>query len=111
MTGIGRPRSKITHVLDLVLVEGGDGVDNDVGETAAEVDDLVHHEGHDTGGEGVILHIQVPSSPEALQYIELDIDLGDLFEDGKVVDRCGRVEPGGDGRVEGGERRAPRGWG
>lgn len=105
-----RPRIEITHILNLVLVEGRNAVDNNVGEAAAKVDNLVHHEGHDTGGEGVILHVQIPSGPEALEDIELDIDLGDLFEDGEVVGRCRRVEPGGDGRVEGGERRAPRDW-
>lgn len=96
-----------THVLDLVLVEGGYGVDYDPGQTAAKVDDLVHHEGHDAGGEGIILHVEIPRGPEALCHAELDMDLGHLLEDGEVVCWCCRVQPTGDCGVDGGERRAP----
>lgn len=96
-----------THVLDLVLVEGGYGVNYDPGQTATKVDDLVHHEGHDAGGEGVILHVQIPRGPEALCDAKLDMDLGHLLEDGEVVGWCCRVQPTGDSGVDGRERRAP----
>lgn len=96
-----------TYVLDLVLVEGGYGVDNDPGQTAAKVDNLVHHEGHDAGGEGVILHEQIPRGPETLCHAELDMDLGHLLEDGEVVGWCCRVQPTSDCGVDRRERRAP----
>jgi hypothetical protein len=46
--------------LDLVFVEVGHAVDDDPGERAAEVDEFVHHEGHDAGCENVVLHVCVP---------------------------------------------------
>lgn len=74
-----------TYVLNLVPVEGGNGVDDDPRQAASKVDNLVHHERHDTGGEGVILHVQVPGGPGALKNAEVDIDLGNLLEDGVVL--------------------------
>lgn len=71
--------------LDLVLAEVGDLIRDHEGDASAEVDDFVHDEAHDTGSEGVILHEQVPSSPEALSNVEVNIVLGNFFEDGKVV--------------------------
>lgn len=71
--------------LNLVLVEVGDLVHDHKGDASAEVDDFVHDEAHDTGSEGVVLHEQVPSSPEALGDVEVDIVLGNFFEDGEVV--------------------------
>ena len=47
--------------LNLVLVEVGDAIDYYPRETAAEVDDFVHHEGHDSGGEDIVLHVRVPT--------------------------------------------------
>jgi hypothetical protein len=46
--------------LDLVFVEVGHAVDDDPGEGAAEVDEFVHHEGHDSSREDVVLHVCVP---------------------------------------------------
>ena len=46
--------------LNLVLVEVGDAIDDDPGNTAPEVDAFVHNEGHDSGGEDIVLHIRVP---------------------------------------------------
>lgn len=48
-------------LLDLVLVEIGDVSDNDPGETATEINDLVHDEAHDSGGQDIILHVEVPT--------------------------------------------------
>ena len=47
--------------LDLVLVEVGDAVDNDPGETSAEVNNLMHDEAHDSRGDDIVLHIGVPA--------------------------------------------------
>lgn len=47
--------------LNLVLVEVGDAVDDDPGETAAEVDNLVHAEAQDAGSEDIVLHVGVPT--------------------------------------------------
>lgn len=47
--------------LNLVLVEIGDAVDYDPRKTSAEVNNLVHDEGHDAGGEDIILHVCVPT--------------------------------------------------
>lgn len=57
MTG----RGGFAHRLNLVLVEPGDEVENDEGQTAAEVNGLVHDEAHDASGEGVVLHPEIPS--------------------------------------------------
>lgn len=75
----------LTYVLNLVLVESGNRVDDNPWQTAAKVDNFVHHERHDARGEGVILHVQVPSSPCTLENAEVDIDLGDLLKDGIVI--------------------------
>lgn len=99
-----------TYVLNLVLIECRNGVDDDPWQAATKVDNFVHHERHDAGGEGIILHVQVPSSPGTLENAEVDIDLGDLLENGVIL--CGRkrrrrVDASGDRGVERGERRAP----
>lgn len=106
--GGGGGAEMFTHVLNLVLVEGGDGVNQHVGQAAAKVDNFVHCEGHDAGGEGIILPPEVPSSPQALGNVEVNIDLGDLFKDGVVIGSCCRVETGGYGGIERGERRGSR---
>lgn len=83
--------------LDLVAVEEGDEVHDHVGNAAAEVDELVEDEAHDSGREGVVLHVNVPGlsrmlvsfvwahggkggigstyGPELLEEIKLDIVL------------------------------------
>ena len=47
--------------LNLVLVEVGDPADYDPGDAAAEVDGLVHHKGHDSSREDIVLHVRVPA--------------------------------------------------
>ena len=55
--------------LNLVLVEVGDLADYDPGNAAAEVDDLVHDEGHDSGGEDIVLHVRVPALSGRLEEV------------------------------------------
>lgn len=64
-----------TYVLNLVLVEERDAVDDDPRQTTAEVDDLVHEEAHDAGGEDVVADVGVPRRPHALEVVEVDIVL------------------------------------
>lgn len=64
-----------TYGLNLVLLEVGNLVDDDPWQGAAEVDDLVHDEAHDTGGEHVVADVCVPRSPHALEVVEVDIVL------------------------------------
>ena len=87
--------------LNLVLVEIGNLVHDHEGDASAEVNDFVQDEAHDTGSEGVVLHKQVPSSPEALGNIEVNIVLGNFFEDGKVVLRLVGSFESREGRVTG----------
>lgn len=49
-------------------------------ESSAEVDQLVHGEGHDTGGENIVLHVGVPCGPSLLKCVEVNIVLGNLVE-------------------------------
>ena len=49
-----------TDLLQLVLVEHGEGVDDHPRDRPAKVDDLVHEEAHEAGREGVILHPKIP---------------------------------------------------
>ncbi|EKG20031.1 hypothetical protein MPH_02662 [Macrophomina phaseolina MS6] len=69
-----------THSLNLVLVEERDAVDDDPRQRATKVDDLVHDERHDAGGQDIVVHVGVPGKPEALEVIEGDIVLRNLVE-------------------------------
>lgn len=40
----------------------------------------MHHKGHDTGSQDIVLHVGVPGSPQALSDVELNIVLGDLIK-------------------------------
>lgn len=69
-----------THSLNLVLVEEGNAVDDDPRQGATEVDDFVHNEGHDAGGQNIVVHVGVPGEPEALKVVEGDIVLRNLLK-------------------------------
>ena len=56
-------RGRETYGLDLVPVEPWYHTDDDPGQGAAKVDDLVHGERHDAGGEDIVLHERVPRRP------------------------------------------------
>ena len=75
--------------LDLVLGEVRDVVEEDEGKGSAEVDDLVHGEGHYASGEDVVSHVGVPGGPGAFEDIEVGVIEGDILKVVGVGDRCG----------------------
>lgn len=77
--------SSSTHVLELVLIHKRHGVNQHPWQAAAKVDDLVHHERHDAGGECIILDVEVPRSPEALEDVEVNVQLGHLVQNTEIV--------------------------
>jgi hypothetical protein len=54
-------KSRNLLLLNSELLEIGDVVHHHIGNTAAEVDELVEDETHDAGREGIVLHPEVPS--------------------------------------------------
>lgn len=82
------------YVLNLVLSEKTETVDEDPWERSAEIHKFVHHERHDTGCEDIVLHKGVPSFPESLENVEVDIVLGDFFKVAPVRLRRRRKEGG-----------------
>ena len=69
-----------TYTLNLVAIEQAPGVDKDPRQGAAEVDHFMHHEGHDTGGQDIILHPRVPGRPQALGNVQSVIILANHRE-------------------------------
>jgi len=63
----------VTYVLNLVLVEVRHTVDDHPWDGAAEVNNLVHEEGHDTGGQNIVSDEGVPGSPETFKVVELNV--------------------------------------
>jgi hypothetical protein len=71
--------------LDLVSVENGwKGIDYDPRQTATKIYYFVHDETHDSRCEDIVLHVEVPTSPKALEYVELNIVLGELIVDFEI---------------------------
>ena len=59
--------------LDLVLGEVRDVVEEDKGKGSAEVDNLVHDEGHYAGCKDVVGHVGVPSGPCTFEHVEVGV--------------------------------------
>lgn len=68
-----------TYILNLVALEPTQGINEDPGKGSTEVDQLVHHEGHDTGGENIVLHPGIPSSPQSLGDVQIGVEFGDFL--------------------------------
>ncbi|KAB8338920.1 hypothetical protein FH972_021860 [Carpinus fangiana] len=81
-------------VLDLVLVQGGNAVDDHPGQRAAKVDNLVHDEGHDAGGKHVILHERIPGQPETLKDVQGDVVGGNFVVFAPVSFRASSTQEG-----------------
>lgn len=82
-------RGATTYALDLVLTEIRDLVHQDKRKGAAEVNDFVEDEGHDAGGEDIVLHIGVPCGPCLFKDVEVDIILRDIVKEVGVGHRSG----------------------
>lgn len=89
---------KVAYILDLVLVEVGDSIDHHPWDRASEVDELMHYEGQDSRCQDIILHESIPCSPQAFEYVKVNIVLGYFVELAPVGVRR-RVEEAGGGRV------------
>ena len=75
--------------LDLVLGEVWDVVEEDEGEGSAEVDNLVHGEGHYAGCEDIVSHVGVPGGPCALEDVEVGVVKRNILKVVGVGDRRG----------------------
>lgn len=40
----------------------------------------MHHKRHDASGQNIVLHESIPSHPQALEEVEMDIIFGDLVK-------------------------------
>lgn len=67
-----------TYTLNLVSIEETHTIDNDPWKRAAEIDHLVDGEGHDSGGQNIILHPRIPCNPQSLCHTEI---MGIIFGD------------------------------
>lgn len=96
-------------VLDLVSLEETETVDEDPGQRTTEVDEFVHGEGHDAGGQNIVLHPGIPGGPELLGHIELAVQFRDFLVLAPVGARgqCGRV-PGEVSRLDEGDEDKAR---
>lgn len=85
--------------MDLILIEIGNEANDEPREGTAEVHNLMHHEGHNTCREYIVLHPRVPRRPQQLEDIEflVRVVLAELIV--VAPERiCRRIE-GGIGRV------------
>lgn len=68
-----------TYTLNLVSIEETQAIYEDPWKRAAEVEQLVNDEGHDAGGQNIILHPRIPCDPQSLCHAQVDIGLGDIL--------------------------------
>lgn len=66
-------------MLNLIAVEVGHSVDENPGDRSTKVDDFMHHKGHYTGSQNIVLHEGVPCCPEPFGDIEMCVVGGDLI--------------------------------
>jgi len=67
--------------LNLVFVEVGYGIDYNPGNAAAKIDGFVHDETEDSGREDIVLHVGIPTGPQSLKDVQVNIILGQLVID------------------------------
>lgn len=73
-----------SHILDFPLPEVRNHINDNPRQTPSKVDCLVCYEAHDAGGEDIILHICVPSEPQAFEVVEGYVRGGNGVELGPV---------------------------
>jgi len=67
-------------VLNLVSVEIWYPIDDHPWQRTAKVNELMHHERHNTGCEDIVLHVGIPCSPHPLENIEVNVVSRNLVE-------------------------------
>lgn len=68
-----------TYTLNLVSLEETQAIDEDPLKRAAEVEQLVDDEGHNAGGQDIILHPRIPCDPQSLCHAQVGIGFGDIL--------------------------------
>lgn len=68
-----------TYTLNLVSLEETQAINEDPQKRAAEVEQLVDSEGHDAGGQDIILHPCIPCDPQSLCHAQVGIGFGDIL--------------------------------
>lgn len=68
-----------TYTLNLVSLEEPKAIDEDPRKRTAEVEKLVDDEGHDAGGQDIILHPRIPCDPHSLCHAQVGIGFGDIL--------------------------------
>lgn len=68
-----------TYTLNLVSLEETQAIDEDPRKRAAEVEQLVDDEGHNAGGQDIILHPRIPCDPQSLCHAQVAIEFGDIL--------------------------------
>jgi hypothetical protein len=80
------PISGYFMFLDFVFVEKrGKAVHYYPRERSAEINNFVHSEGHNAGGQNIITHVGIPSCPELLKVIQRNMSSTYLVELGPVL--------------------------
>lgn len=68
-----------TYTLNLVSIKETQAINEDPRKRAAEVEQLVDGEGHDAGGQDIILYPRIPCDPQSLCHAEVSIRFGDIL--------------------------------
>jgi hypothetical protein len=68
-----------TYTLNLVSIKEPQAINEDPRKRAAEVEQLVDGEGHDAGGQYIILHPRIPCDPQSLCHAQVGIGFGDIL--------------------------------
>ena len=68
-----------TYTLNLVSIKETQAINEDPRKRAAEVEQLVDGEGHDAGGQDIILHPRIPCDPQSLCHSQVGVVFGDIL--------------------------------
>ena len=67
-----------TYTLNLVSLKETQAIDEDPRKRAAKVEQLVDDEGHDAGGQDIVLHPRIPCDPQSLCHAQVGIGFGNI---------------------------------
>jgi hypothetical protein len=68
-----------TYTLNLISIKETQAINEDPRKRAAEVEQLVDGEGHDAGGQDIILYPRIPCDPQSLCHAQVGIGFGDIL--------------------------------